>query len=266
MSGVHTLRFDDKKEGRITLVKGMKRTPRSQDRMDIRDGLNVFETMRSYTSREGCVVACLCEHLERLALSAKLMTIPIPDFRDIESEINEVAVGDRSIRVTLNLTGGRTVESYPFDFSRVGAPVSVGVFEVADTPMYPSNAKHGARSEWSRSAVEQGVDEVLLISSQGEILEANNSNVFLVIDDRVVTPPLDGRLLAGITRHRVIRLATELGFKVSFRPIRLSDDFDEMFLTSSLKQVAPVSSICGRPLMGRSVATKLNQSLSALFC
>ena len=204
MLGVHTLRFDDTNGDTITVANGVNGDSKMQVRGALMSEKVVFETMRSYFSSSGTVVFCLEEHLERLRISAGLMSVPMPEIDRLTAEISEVAVGDRSIRVTLGEGGSRLVESSPCDFSRVGLPVSVGTFEVDDSPKFPSTAKHGYRSAWSDSASLQGVDEVLLVSSKGEILESNNSNVFAVVGGKIVTPPLDGRQLAGVTRQSVI--------------------------------------------------------------
>ena len=265
MLGVYTLRFDDNNGGKHTIANGVGCDSVMQVRSVLSTELAVFETMRSYFSSSGTVVFSFDEHLERLRISAGLMSLPMPTIDLIASEVSEVAVGDRSIRVVLGNDGCRLVESLPFDFTRVGRPVSLGIFEVDDAPDFPSTAKHSCRSAWTDSARHQGVDEVLLVSSKGEILEANNSNVFAVVDGKLVTPPLDGRQLKGVTRQRVIELAISLGIHVQERPILLSDPFYELFLTSSLKEVAPVSSLCGQTMKSGAVTSTLQESFSTLY-
>jgi branched-chain amino acid aminotransferase len=265
MLGVNTLRFDDKNKRRVTIAEGVNNRSISQFRTAVLNGKNVFETMRSYYSSNNSVVFCLAEHLERLRRSAELMTVPMPETGRLVTEISEAAVGDCAVRVTLGEGGERIVEASPFDFGRVGRPVKVGIYEVDDSPEFPSTAKHGFRSAWAESAKRQLVDEVLLVSSRGEILEANNSNVFAVIDGQVVTPPLDGRQLEGVTRRCVIELALGMGLQVQERRLLVGEHFDELFLTSSLKEVAPVTSIAGRALTGGPVTAKLHQGFSALY-
>tara|TARA_B110000037_G_C17083208_1_gene490862 strand:- start:691 stop:1524 length:834 start_codon:yes stop_codon:yes gene_type:complete len=263
--GVDTLLFDDTNTGRLTIAVGLNGGLVHQFREAIMEGKNVFETMRSYTSSAGSVVFCMDEHLDRLARSAELLSVIMPDKNILVAEIAQIAAGDSSIRVTLGERGARLVESYPMDFSRVGRPVTVGTYEVADEPEFPSIAKHGFRSAWSDSASSQGVDEVLLVSSRGEILEANNSNVFAVIGGQIVTPPLDGRQLAGVTRRRIIEVALGMGLQVQERSLLLSEHFDELFLTSSLKEVAPVYSVCGKRLRAGSLTATLHQGFSQLY-
>ena len=56
-----------------------------------------------------------------------------------------------------------------------------------------------------------------------------------------------------------------MGLQVQEGALLLSDPFDELFLTSSLKEVAPVSSICGKALKSGSVTVRLQKSFSTLY-
>ncbi|MGB7686431.1 MAG: aminotransferase class IV, partial [Solirubrobacterales bacterium] len=62
----------------------------------------------------------------------------------------------------------------------------------------------------------------LLVTDEGEVLEASRGNIFTVRDGRVLTPPLDGRILPGVARARVIEIAAECGIEVEEEPIALS--------------------------------------------
>ena len=74
------------------------------------------------------------------------------------------------------------------------------------------------------------------------VLEAGWANVWLVDSDRLITPPLDGRILPGVTRARVIGLAGSLGLSVDERPISLAQArAGQPMLTSSLQLAAPAA-------------------------
>ncbi|HEY1854928.1 MAG TPA: aminotransferase class IV [Solirubrobacterales bacterium] len=87
----------------------------------------------------------------------------------------------------------------------------------------------------------------LLVRADGEVLEGSRSNVFAVIERELITPPLDGEILPGVTRSGTIEVAAELGF--SLREGRLELDrlreADEAFLTNALRGVEPVREIDG---------------------
>ena len=98
-----------------------------------------------------------------------------------------------------------------------------------------------------------GADDALFLDTEGHVSEGTSSNVFIAAatDTNVlVTPPLSCGALPGITRATVIELATELGIGVDVRPIDSDELFasPEVFLTSSLRAIAPVVRIDGRSI------------------
>jgi para-aminobenzoate synthetase / 4-amino-4-deoxychorismate lyase len=82
----------------------------------------------------------------------------------------------------------------------------------------------------------------LLVEEDGGILEASRGNVFALVDGKLVTPPLDGRILPGVTRSRVLRLASELGIPTRERLLSLDElaDAEELFVTGAVRGVEPV--------------------------
>src|SRR6476646_381799 len=101
--------------------------------------------------------------------------------------------------------------------------------------------------------------EAALLLDSAEVLEADRANVFAVHTGAVFTPPLDGRILPGVTRATVIELAREEEIKVIESPLDLGQlaAADEVFLTNSIRGIEAVDSIDGthlvgeRPLTGR---------------
>jgi para-aminobenzoate synthetase/4-amino-4-deoxychorismate lyase len=99
-----------------------------------------------------------------------------------------------------------------------------------------------------REALELGVgDQLLLVDDDGYVLESEQANVFTVSRNLIRTPPLDGRILAGTTREKVIRLALANGFDVSEEPVSLAQLAlgDEAFVTSSIKGLCAVAGVLG---------------------
>ena len=99
-------------------------------------------------------------------------------------------------------------------------------------------------------AKERGALEALFANTRGELCEATGSNVFVVLDGVVRTPPLDSGCLAGITRELVLEWCADEGVKVVEEavPLDVLERADEVFLTSSIKDVFPVSAVDGRTL------------------
>jgi branched-chain amino acid aminotransferase len=98
-----------------------------------------------------------------------------------------------------------------------------------------------------------GADDALFLDVEGHVSEGTSSNVFVAAtaDSNVlVTPPLSCGALPGITRAAVIEIATELGIGAVARPIAYGELLrsPEVFLTSSLRAIAPVVRIDGRSI------------------
>lgn len=97
----------------------------------------------------------------------------------------------------------------------------------------------------------EGKDETLLYNAAGEITEGSAANVFVVKDGVAATPPLDNQVLPGITRRMLLDMLRKDGrVQVEERVVTLQEarDADEIWLTSSSKDVAPVVDLDGEPV------------------
>jgi para-aminobenzoate synthetase/4-amino-4-deoxychorismate lyase len=104
----------------------------------------------------------------------------------------------------------------------------------------------------------------LIVDLDGAVLEASRANVFVVRDGVLLTPPLDGRILPGITRMRVLELATAAGIDSRERALTRTDLLaaEEVFLTGSVRGVERVRSLDGTTLAsGGEVASGLGTEL-----
>lgn len=104
-----------------------------------------------------------------------------------------------------------------------------------------------------------GVDEALLVSPAGQVLEGAASNVFLVSAGEVVTPPLSLPVLPGVTRAIVLELCRERGLRhreAAFPPAHL-DSAGEAFLTNSAQEILPLARIGDRELPARAAGERL---------
>src|SRR5215831_15310809 len=95
-----------------------------------------------------------------------------------------------------------------------------------------------------------GPDEQLLITDEtGELLETDRGNLFAVADGVLLTPPADGRILPGITRTAIMRVARGQGIRVGLKPLTLDQltAAKEVFVCNAVYGVLPVRSIDGCP-------------------
>lgn len=100
-----------------------------------------------------------------------------------------------------------------------------------------------------QAAADEGAIEAVLIRD-GQVTEASTSNVFMVKDGRIATPPKDNLVLPGITYDLVLELARAKGLPIEVRPIAASElsTADELWLSSSTKEVLPVTRLDGKPV------------------
>lgn len=88
-------------------------------------------------------------------------------------------------------------------------------------------------------------DEALLVRD-GLIVEAPSSNVFMVKNGQILTPPLDN-ILAGVTRNKVIQLIQSLGLPFCERApsMKEAQEADEIFVTNSYEELKPLVNLAG---------------------
>ena len=91
----------------------------------------------------------------------------------------------------------------------------------------------------------RGASEALMANTAGRLCEGTGSNVFLGVNGRLVTPPLSSGCLAGITRALVLEW---VGAEEVDLPTSALAEADEVFLTSSTRDVMPVHAVDGRAL------------------
>jgi D-alanine transaminase len=100
-----------------------------------------------------------------------------------------------------------------------------------------------------QQAIDRGAQEAILIRD-GQAVEGAASNLFAVRDATLRTPPTGPWLLGGITRELILELAAGNGIDALESPIRYEELFgaQEIWLTSSTKEILPVTSLDGRPV------------------
>lgn len=97
-----------------------------------------------------------------------------------------------------------------------------------------------------QAARDAGADESVFVH-EGVAVEGAHANFWAVLDGTVVTHPVTNRILPGITRATVLRLARERGHRVEERPIQLEElpGAEEIFLTGTTTEVRPITELDG---------------------
>jgi branched-chain amino acid aminotransferase len=228
-------------------------------------GRGAFETLRTYNGQ----LFGLKPHLVRLRQSAAALGLPEHSAELLERELQTAAdgiSGEAVVRVTLTHGGRRIVRANTLQ-------MPLEAYRCATREWTPSGWLNGSVKHTSRAAsvlaVEAaGVDEVIWNDPQGHMLEGTRSNVFAVVGDTFCTPPLDGRLLAGVTRGALLAAARSSGVPVSECALHKMQPFEELYLSSTLKELSPISELDGRPApgsgpIGRRISAAFYERLSA---
>jgi branched-chain amino acid aminotransferase len=224
-------------------------------------GDGVFETLKAVEGRAFAVT----RHLDRLARSAAGLGLPEPD-RDLVRRACQEVLAANPVplgRLRITYTGG--VSPLGSDRGQVGPTLVVALGPASPRPdtttvitvpwvrnersplaglkttSYAENVVALARAH------ERGASEALFGNTGGRLCEGTGSNVFVVLDGRLLTPPLASGCLAGVTRGLVAEwlLAEEADL-----PLSVLQEADEVFLTSSLRDVQAVAAVDDRELAG----------------
>ena len=226
-------------------------------------GAGLFETMRSHNS----VVFALKDHMDRLFVSAGTLSINNPYDREYIAEaINKVLVANKltDARLRLMLTNGPMAESeeqrkstllitaaklrvYPPEYYKKGVMVVLCPFR--QNPIDPTSGRK-TTSYFSRMialnmAHQRKAAEALWFTVDNRLAEGCISNVFLVKDSVLYTPPITTPVLPGVARKTVCQLAVQNSIKLTEKDLLIDDvlSADEIFLTNVIMQVMPITKV-----------------------
>lgn len=246
-------------------------------------GDGVYEVVRTY----GGVPFRLHDHLSRLESSAKAVSIPVP-FSGAEWEplIREGLQRSRYAACLVYIQLTRGVAPRAHLFPSPASPTVVMTFRaIPETD--GGLQRHGvpavtlADLRWGRCSIKSlnllanvlakqeardaGAMEAILVKD-GLVTEGCSSNVCLVRDGNIITPPLSDQLLAGVTRAVALELARTIGIVVDEREVPQEEltRVDELFLIGTTIEVLPVSTLNGVSV-GARIPGPVTQAVSDAF-
>ncbi|MEU5715031.1 aminodeoxychorismate lyase [Streptomyces sp. NPDC020403] len=224
-------------------------------------GDGIFETVKVAAGRP----FALTRHLDRLTRSARGLGLPDPDLDEVRGacaaviDANPTALGRLRITYTGGLSplGSDRGDDGPSLVVALGEagrrPDSTAVITVPwtrnergalaglKTTSYAENVVALARAH------ERGASEALFPNTVGRLCEGTGSNVFVVLDGRIHTPPVTSGCLAGITRALAVEWT---GAQETDLPMDVLEHAEEIFLTSTLRDIQAVHRVDGRDLPG----------------
>ncbi len=227
----------------------------------ILSGLGVFETLRAYQG----VIFALDEHLERLFEGLRILKIDSPwTALRIKSYLSQslkanklksarvrlmIWKSSKRVRISIATFPYRAISKKKYDqgfkafFSEIRRDESV-----LDTRIKSVNYLPFLIAQ--RKAKVQGGDEAILLNKKGFLVEGSKTNLFFVKGKTLCTPALTCGCLKGITRGLIINMARKNRMVVKesmFLPQDLLNA-DEAFLTNSLLEVMPLTSVQKKPI------------------
>lgn len=266
------------------LEKSRARVPAFDHGLWYGDGL--FETIRVY----GGQVPLAALHLERLREGSRVIGLELPwtagQLQEaLEATVTVNALGDGYLRLTVTRGPGEgwNPNSCPKPTLLVAAfdrvPYDSAAYQQGLRAVF-SSYKRNPHSPLVRvkslnylenilakqEARERGAQEALLLNLEGRVSEGSMSNIFIVTAGKIITPPKTEGLLPGVARHLVLRLASASGRQAAETPLTRDQlaAADEAFLTSSLLEVMPLTSLEGHPI-GTGKPGPLTKQLHQLF-
>lgn len=248
-------------------------------------GAGLFETMRAENGR----VFRLESHIERLRRSAAKLLRPVERDR-LPSRVDVLDLLERNgliqARVRLTVTAGSVLAADesepPLTVCLSAAPLTAppaaayrqGVtVSICDHRLSPSDPLAGHKTTsyllrllGLRAARQANCMEALWFTTRNHLAEGCLSNVFVVRDGAVRTPPLDTPVLPGITRAAILSLGEGCGFGVEECVLSVDDllDADEVFLTNVIMQVLPVVRV-ERKDIGTGSVGRVTQAIMGAF-
>lgn len=278
-----------------SLINGVK-----SDQVSIHDrgflyGQNVFETIAVKNTK----ALLLDQHLQRLhkgcqalsiAYNQRLLKREITQLLQSNNKDNKASNKQSSkkgnkyyvLRVCISAgIGGRgyltparsksqrilTLHDYPKNidlYQKSGITLGIAKLRLSEQPSL-AGLKHANRLEQvlARSEWQENWQEALLLNPADDVIEATQSNVFIVKNNTIYTPDLSKNGVAGIMRQQILDCCAQLGIKTKIMPLSLDDvrKADAIFLSNSLIGIWPVKRFGRRVFKSFDLAHQLLNSL-----
>jgi branched-subunit amino acid aminotransferase/4-amino-4-deoxychorismate lyase len=236
-------------EGKVPVIDG-----------GFRQGYGVFETMRGYGGR----LFRLGAHLDRLRSGAVFLGIPL-DPGEVGKTTTRLLVksGLSQARIRIVVTGGPagkpstviTVENFQppseDDYRSGLAAITASVRRRSDSPVYGYKTLNQIENSLAKAEAEsRDAAEAIFLNEHGEVAETNRANIFIIKGGVLKTPGLDSGILPGITRAAALERARGLDITTVEGNLGFDDlhNADEVFITSSLVEIMPLTRINDTPL------------------
>ncbi|MDP2718111.1 MAG: aminotransferase class IV [Candidatus Micrarchaeota archaeon] len=229
-------------------------------------GYGVYETLRVYRG----VAFRRTEHVRRLCESARQIGMACPDEKALFSAIQKTIAGnhlsDAALRIILTAGAqsewGNAPQSLIVMAKAAGTPQTE--FSAINVPYHRNVAQaktlNCLTAVVARNAAKKAGANEALYTKDANVLEGTTCNVFAVVGRELLTP--NEGVLSGITAGIVMKLAKKQGLSVRQEALPLDRllSADEAFITSTLKQIVPLTKVDGKNIPTGPVTRKLQSA------
>ena len=235
-------------------------------------GDGIYEVIPSYGGR----MVGFAPHISRMQDGLDAIEIKLDwdhdKWREVCTEILE-RNGNGNLGIYLHVTRGADSKRHHAYPEGVTPTVFGYAFEIPEPPkpdresINPYTCSIGKDMRWHRCNIKsisllgnvmhfqqghsKGDGEILLYNDNNELTECGACNAYIVKDGVVATPPLDNQILPGITRQLLLKvLRADGSIPIEERVITMDEvwDADEVWISSSSKEVVPVVKLDGKPV------------------
>mgnify|MGYP001339878783 FL=1 len=286
------MKLPDKRNKNILININGELLPRNEAKVSVFDssvqgGDAVWEGLRVYKGR----IAALNDHLVRLQNSAKALAFDsVPSSDDIRKAIFSTLEAngmwdETHIRLTLSrgekVTSGMNpklnqkgctlivlAEWKPPVYSNSGITVITSSIRRNSPQHLDSKIHHNNLLNNILAVIEANtanVDSAVMLDAYGFISETNDTNIFLVRDNVILTPTTDS-CLPGLTRQMILEIAAEEGIPTQEKNLSLTDLYsaDEVFTSGTMGEITPILKADGREI-GKGEAGAMTKRIQKLY-
>ena len=235
-------------------------------------GDGIYEVVPSYAGK----MVGFAPHIERMQEGLEAIGIRLDWSVDDWAELCNRLISENdagNLGIYLHVSRGTDTKRFHAFPENVAPTVFAYTFEIAPAPIADKSivkAKKASTTRdlrWERCQIKstallgnvlhfqhgyaQGSDETLLFNADNQLTEASACNVFIVKNGTVITPLLDNQKLPGITRQIILDVLRNDGqISVEERIVTMDEvaNADEVWITSSSKEIAPITEIDGKPV------------------
>ena len=215
-------------------------------------GYGLFETIRC----ENGIPVFFEDHYRRLTYSAKELEMPFPVEQDeFKSWIISVLKANKlsSARVKIIISKKTDDKFNVFILASQIEESQSSYSLLAQRLSRDSNSisfRHKTTSRADsyvayRKAIENGFHDALYVNEKNELIECTRANIFLVMEDKIITPLLESGILSGVTRSKIIEIAKKENIEIEEKNVHslYLNKAKAVFITSAIKGIMPVSKV-----------------------